>query len=282
MTESVHLVDVINQTDAVADVDGEQKLGQPMLNVATQRGWGLVSLYVLPLFRERTYAGSDGRLRTPLPVDSDAAVYESSAGDSHVDFALRYSHYIGSVDIGLSLFSGTSREPRLIPGAGGEKLVPYYDQIDQFGLDLQYTGDAWLWKLEAILRNGYADTYAAAVGGFEYTFYQLGDSAADLGVLLEYQFDGRDAREPVSLADNDVFAGARLALNDTQDTAVLAGVGYDIDTGETFVNIEADRRFGQSTVIEFRTRLFSGAGRSNPGYTIASDDYVEVTLSRYF
>ena len=29
-TESVHLVDIVNQTDGVEDIDGEDKLGQPM------------------------------------------------------------------------------------------------------------------------------------------------------------------------------------------------------------------------------------------------------------
>ncbi len=282
VTESVHLVDIINQTDAVADIDGEDKLGQPMINVALQRDWGLMSLYVMPYFRERTFAGTAGRLRTPLPVDTSQPRYESSAEERHVDFALRYSHYIGDVDIGVSLFSGTSREPRLLPNAEGTALVPYYDQIDQVGVDLQYTRDAWLWKLEAIVRDGYADRFAAAVGGFEYTFYQVRDSAADVGVLLEYQYDGRDDREPLSIADNDLFVGARLALNDTQDTAVLAGVGYDVDTGETFLNVEADRRIGEDFVVELRARLFAGAGTNDPTFAVASDDYLQLQLSRYF
>jgi len=59
VTETSHLVDVINQTDGVADVDGEDKLGQPMVNLVLQRDWGLVSLYVMPYFRERTFAGAD-------------------------------------------------------------------------------------------------------------------------------------------------------------------------------------------------------------------------------
>ena len=33
VTESRHLVDIINQDDAVEDIDGEDKLGQPMLNL---------------------------------------------------------------------------------------------------------------------------------------------------------------------------------------------------------------------------------------------------------
>lgn len=280
VTESVHLVDIVNQTDNVADIDGEDKLGQPMINLDMQRDWGLVSVYVLPWFRERTFAGEDGRLRTPIPVDTDNPEYESSDEENHVDYALRYSHYIGSVDIGLSAFKGTSREPRLVP-SGGE-LIPFYDQIEQLGLDLQYTGDAWLWKLEAIKRETQNDSFNAAVGGFEYTIYQINDSTADVGVLLELQYDGRDDEEPVTLADNDVFAGIRLAMNDTQDTAVLAGVGYDTDTGETYFSIEADRRLGNDYVLEARARIFTDAEAEDASFAIENDDYLQLRLSRYF
>ena len=69
-------MDIINQTDQVDQVDGEEKLGQPMINLSLVRDWGIVDLFVLPGFRERTYAGEEGRPRTPLPV-SDDAVYES-------------------------------------------------------------------------------------------------------------------------------------------------------------------------------------------------------------
>jgi len=282
VTESVHLVDVINQTDAAGDIDGEDKLGQPMINVAWQRDWGLLSAYVMPYFRERNYPGVEGRLRTPLPVDSDRAVYESSSEDNHVDLALRYSHYLGDVDIGLSVFSGTSREPRLIPADDAPVLLPHYDQIDQFGVDLQYTRDAWLWKLEAIARNGYSETFAAAVGGFEYTFYQVGQSSADIGLLLEYQYDGRNELEPFTTADNDIFVGTRLALNDTQDTSLLAGIAYDTESGETFFNIEAERRIGDSVAFELRARVFSGAGPQDLTYAVVRDDYVQIQLAKYF
>jgi len=282
VTESVHLVDIINQTDAVADIDGEEKLGQPMLNLELQRDWGLIGMYAMPYFRERTFAGSDGRFRAPLPVDTDAAVFESSDEQNHIDLALRYSHYIGDVDLGLSWFSGTSRDPRLLLNAESTALVPYYDLIDQVGVDLQYTRDAWLWKLEAIARDGATDSFGAAVGGVEYTVYQLRNSATDLGLLLEYQYDGRAITEPLTLADNDVFVGARLAFNDVQDSTALLGLSYDVDTGATFVNIEADRRFGQNYVAELRVRLFSDADRDDPVFAISSDDYLQLQFSRYF
>ena len=282
VTESVHLVDIINQTDFAGDIDGEDKLGQPMISLALQRDWGEISAFVMPYFRERTFAGVDGRFRPPVPVDTDNALYESSDDENHVDLALRYSHYMGDIDIGVSAFSGTNREPRFVPAADGQSLLPVYDQIDQVGVDLQYTREAWLWKLEAIVRDGVSQSFAAAVGGFEYTMYQLGNSSSDVGLLLEYQYDGRDEFEPVTISDNDVFVGTRLALNDIQDTAVLAGFSYDTDTGETFVNIEAERRFGEDWFGELRVRAFSGAEQGESTYWLQKDDYVQVSVSRYF
>ena len=282
VTESVHLVDIVNQTDLAGDIDGEDKLGQPMVSLVLQRDWGEITAFVLPYFRERTFAGADGGFRPPVPVDTDNALYESSSKERHVDFALRYSHYVGDIDVGLSAFSGTSREPRLVPAADGTSLLPLYDQIDQFGVDLQYTKDAWLWKLEAIARDGATESFAAAVGGVEYTMYQVAESSADVGLLLEYQYDGRSELEPLTIADNDVFVATRLAFNDVQDTAVLAGVSYDTDTGETFFNIEAERRFGDDWFGELRVRAFSGAEPGDNTYFLAKDDYVQISLARYF
>jgi hypothetical protein len=282
VTESVHLVDIINQTDFAGDIDGEDKLGQPMVSLALQRDWGEISAFVMPYFRERTFAGVDGRFRPLLPVDTDNPLYESSDIEKHVDLALRYSHYIGDIDIGLNVFSGTSREPRFVLAPDGASLLPVYDQIDQVGLDLQYTEDSWLWKLEAIARDGHSGTFAAAVGGFEYTMYQVSESSADVGLLLEYQYDGRDEFEPVTINDNDLFIGTRLALNDVQDTAVLAGFSYDTDTGEIFVNIEAERRFGEDWFGELRVRAFSGAEQGDTTYWLQQDDYVQLSITRYF
>jgi hypothetical protein len=86
----------------------------------------------------------------------------------------------------------------------------------------------------------------------------------------------------VTIADNDVFVGTRLALNDIQDTAVLAGFSYDTDTGETFVNIEAERRFGDGWFAELRVRAFSGAEQGDTTYWLQQDDYVQLSISRYF
>lgn len=282
VTESRHLVDVINQTDLIEDIDQEDKLGQSMINFNLQQDYGRFELYMLPWFRERTFPGPNGRFRSPLPVDTDNAIYESSADENHVDFAFRYSHFFGVVDIGASLFEGTSREPRFLLAPDGEHLLPVYDQMTQFGVDLQYTHDAWLWKLETIYRDSRSDSFAAAVGGFEYTFYGVKDSAADVGVLLEYLHDGRNPNAPPTVFDNDLFLGSRLVLNDASDTSVLAGIAADLNTHELFLNIEAERRIGDNLSVELRLRAFMNAEPDDPLYTVERDDYLQVRLSWYY
>jgi hypothetical protein len=133
-----------------------------------------------------------------------------------------------------------------------------------------------------MVREGYSESFVAAVGGFEYTLYQLGESASDLGLLVEYQYDDSGSLEPVTAADNDLFVGARLALNDTQDTSLLAGLTYDLDTGETIVNIEAERRIGDNYLVEIRARGFSGADPENTTWALTNDHYLQLQVSRYF
>jgi hypothetical protein len=285
VAESRHLVDIVNQTDLVEDIDGEDKLGQPMINLNLDRDWGTLSMFVLPGFRERTFPDDDARLSGPLPIDTDNATYDSGAGDKHVDLALRWSHVVADWDIGLSHFHGTSREPRLLPGLdpGGQPvLTPHYDLIDQTGLDVQLTTGAWLWKLEAIMRSGQGDRFFATVGGFEYTFYQVAGGNADVGVLAEYLYDGRDVTAPATLADDDVFIGTRLSLNDPQDSTLLAGAIVDRSTRATAVLVEAERRLGDNWKLELEGRLFFAVPVGDALFGIRDDDHVTLRLTRYF
>jgi hypothetical protein len=282
VTESRHLADIINQTDAAEDIDGEEKLGQPMFNLSAQRDWGRVSAFLLPGFRERTFPGRDGRLRTPLPVDTDNPQYESGAEELHIDLALRYAHYIGDWDVGAYVFHGTDREPVLRLGDAGDTFIPVYNQITQIGADVQLTYEAWLLKFEGIVRSGQGDTFAAAVTGFEYTFYQVGHSVADLGLLIEYLYDGRDDDAPPAFLQNDVFMGARLSMNDIQDTSVLIGAIVDVEDQSTSFSVEAERRIGDNWKIELESRWFFNAATDNLLRFIEDDDFVTLRMRRYF
>ena len=291
--ESRHLVDIINQTDAVEDIDEEDKLGQPMVQLSLLKDWGQLDFFVLPGFRTRTFPGTSGRLRFGLPADTDDPIFERDARRGAVDYAARYSNYFGDWDVGLSVFHGTSREPRFAISPSNSDLLPVYDRITQGGADIQYTSGAWLWKGEAIVRAGQGDTFFASVAGVEYTLYQIFGKSWDLGLLAEYLYDGRDegfvaepfgltSAAPVTVSQNDVFAGARLALNDTQDTSMLAGVTVDADDQSMSMFIEAERRLGENWTAEFESRLFFNVDPTNIADAFRDDDLLTVRLTRYF
>ena len=163
VTETVHRVDIINQTDQVESFDGEDKLGQPMINLSVEREWGIVDLYALVGFRERTFAGEKGRLRLPFSIDTDSAFYESSSENLRTDFAIRWSQSYPNVELAFSHFSGTSREPELKTGLNDNLnfRVPYYAIIDQTGLEVLYIVGELAFKLEAISRSGQGDRFSA-------------------------------------------------------------------------------------------------------------------------
>ena len=278
VTESNHLVDIINQTDLVESADGEQKLGQPMLQYSQIGDWGVIDLFILPGFRERTFAGEDGRLAGPLLIDVDEPIYESSKEQRHVDYALRYSHSLNIFDLGLTGFVGTNRDPQFLAEAQNQ---PYYDQMQQLGLDVQATLSDWLIKLEAIYRNDSLNSYFAETAGFEYTFVNMVGSGIDLGVLAEYSHDSRD--EGLVILDNDLFIGARLTFNDVQSTDLLIGFSQDLEENSSqLAFIEGSRRVGESFKLTLDARLFSSEDTSDPVYFFDSEDYGSITFEWYF
>ena len=164
----------------------------------------------------------------------------------------------------------------------GETLRPFYYQMTQLSVDAQYTREAWLWKVEAIVQDGWKDTFLASVAGFEYTLYGLRESDKDLGLIVEYLYDDRAPTEPATVFDDDVFLGARLAFNDVQDTSFLAGVTVDRNTHEWFFSLEAERRLGENYLLQSRVRLFDGEPEANQLFFFDQDDYVELSIRRYF
>lgn len=253
VAEVHNLVDIVNQTDLVEHPRDRPKLGQPMIHLAVSGDWGLAESFLLPYHRKRTFPGRSGRLRAGRLIEDDAA-YESGAKERHVDVAFRYSQAVGRLDLSLSAFSGTSREPffRVDPGAGAAAgmdapLLPYYEQIRQYGLEVQFTTEPVLFKMEAIRRHGAAnlrgeaEDYGAFILGLERTLYTLFDSPYDLTVLGEWLYDERGSRA-TSAWQNDVYLTGFLAFNDVQGTELIAGLLADLRHNSRTLNLEFKRR----------------------------------------
>lgn len=281
VTESQHLVDIINQTDGVEGTDGEDKLGQPMLKATRIYDDGSLNLYVLPSFRERTFAGINGRFRSPLVVDTSDVSYESSKEEKHVDYALRLQHTFDAIDVGLSYFDGTSRAPELTADLANGVLKQHYPLIKQTGLDLQYTGEEWIWKLEAINRESNREDYSAAVGGFEYTIPGITEGGADLGLLAEYHHDSRG--EVINAPfQKDLFFGARLSVNDADGTEFLVGGSVDLDNQSKGFRVEGSKRVGEGLKLNIEAQVFTDVDDNDPFKSFEKDDYVQLELQKYF
>ena len=302
VTESAHLVDIVNQTDSVESLDGEEKLGQPMVQVLLEREWGNLDLFVLPYFRERTFAGKDARLSAGLNYAD--AEYESSAEEQHMDIAARWSHYWEDLEYGVSLFHGTSRDAAIGINTLSE-LVPYYAQISQLGVELQYLNEGWAWKFEGIHRTGSPEnslssiglevpvfdspaglvvaddeSYFATAAGFEYTQVGIFDSRVDLGWVAEHIYDSRQEEASVGAFEHDVLLANRWVANDEADSELLVGVVYDYEYEDYSLSIEGNTRLFDGLSVEVEARVFAPSS-DDPQYAFRDEDLVKLTFSYY-
>ena len=282
VAESNHLVDIINQTDAIESFDGEQKLGQPMDQFTwTTDNFGNFDFFYLPYHRKRLFAGEKGRLRFPTLIDRDDVKYESGAEEWRQDAAVRWSHFFGVFDVGLSHFYGNGREPIFTFDETGA-INTFYPVINQTGLDLQITHDAFLWKFESIYRNAKAQDFFAMVAGLEYTFTNIDGNGLDIGALSEYLYDERDELS-LNAMQNDVFVGTRIALNDTQDTSLLVGGIKDLENSTKIFSVEASRRLGESWKVQLEARVFSDV--ANDEFILSNfreDTFLRLAVSKFF
>lgn len=287
VTESQHLVDIVNQTDFVENIDGEDKLGQPMVRFQSFNDWGNLDAFVLPYFRPRTFAGVDSRVNGGIVVAPNTEFYESDDEESHIDLALRYSNSFGLFDVGLSVFDGTSREADLRRFFDPQTLTTtaFYPQITQYGADVQLTTGAWLFKLEAIKRDfddQVYDDFFAGTFGFEYTLVGFLGSIFDLGMLAEYSWDDRDelATGPFQ---NDLFIGARLAFNDMNSSELLFGVVSDLDDSSSrSVFVEANTRLASTLTANIELRHVDTDNPRDPLFGFRDDSFVQIGLEYFF
>jgi hypothetical protein len=285
VTESRHLVDIVNQTDLVNDFDRETKLGQAMVHGTLPFSSGSLEVLLLPGFRERNFPGQRGRLRPSLPIAGDDAVYESGAEQKHVDWAVRWSQSMADWELGSYYFEGTGRDPSFIVGQseGELALLPYYYQIKQLGIDLQWAQGDNLWKLETIGQSGLNEHFWALVAGVEHTIVL--DSGASVGLLAEYLYDSRQNEAsrlaPTSL-QNDSYLGLRYDFGDFNSTTLLAGVIIDNEEGGQIFRFEFERRFSDQVKLSIVQATVRELETQDPSSAFLRDDYIEVNIGYYF
>lgn len=282
VAESQNLVNILNQDDLVEDVNGKVKLGQPHVKLSYGGEEDVFDLFVLPYFREREYFNEEGRLRFPLPVAEDA-LYESHEEKEHIDYALRWAHSGSDYEIAFSYFNGTNRDPVLtVSSAYPPIIIPYYEQIEQYGLEFQWIIDEWMFKSEVIDVNSAYQSYYAGTVGFEYTFYGVFNSLWDITSVIEYNYDERQNKN-ITVYDNDGFYGARISFNDVGSSQALIGVVLDHDNLEQFWRMNYSTRLGEAFWFSVESYLFNHArGNTSLLSYVERDDFIQLTLQWHF
>lgn len=279
-TEGVHLVNVINQIDFLEGIDGEEKLGQPMLQLSHTSNLGTFTGFVLPYTREIDFGNAAGRPRTPAVITDDKVSFESNNEAWHPTFALRWEHFIGNSDIGLHYFNGNARDPLVVISQEGNFGLEY-PLVNQVGLDYQVIVKNTILKLEALYRGGDFDDIMAITGGVEYTFGNVNGKGLDIGVLGEYVFDNRRSLTFSSL-DNDIFIATRLAFNNVVGTEILVGAFQDLSKSTKVVRLEGSQRIGENLKVTVTGQAFLNVDSRELAYLFRQDSFFELEFIRYF
>ena len=281
VTESAHLVDIINQTDFVESFDGEEKLGQPMAHYSISSGIGTIDLFAMPYFRKRQFAGEEGRFQTPFSLDKSQVGFEKSAEEWHPSFAIRWAQSFGQLELGLSHFYGTGREPVIRFDESDLGFTAIYPLINQTGIDVQIITGPVLWKFESIIRRSQPQNMWAFAAGAEYTISNTLNTGMDIGLLAEYLFDDRNELA-LSGLDNDLFLGTRLAFNDVQGTQVLVGAIFDLERSTQLFSMEASRRIANNWKIELEARILDQISDKEFMHFFRKDSFLQLRFVKFF
>jgi hypothetical protein len=294
-----------------------------MVQLLLEREWGNLDLFVLPYHRERTFAGSDARLSAgssgelPAVWDYADAIYESSDEENNVDIAARYYSYIDDFEYAVSVFHGNSREASVGYDFVANKFVPYYSEISQLGIELQYLNEGWAWKFEGIHREGMPEnfvyevagaseslntdcltcmvsnpypgvalvlagdeSYFATTAGFEYTIVGIFESRVDLGWVVEHMYDSRQEKASFGAFEHDVLLATRWAANDDADSTLLVGAVVDYEYEDYSLSLEGTTRLMDGLSLEVEARVFA-PDEDAPLYGFRDEDFIKFRLSYY-
>lgn len=285
VAESQHLVDIINQTDLAEDIDGEEKLGQPMLRATWLQNWGIADFFILPLHRPLYFPGEEGRPGYGVPFNDSEIIYEAEEGENHIDLAARVTQQFDDFEYSLSYFNGTSRNPRFtvdtVVTDFESSTNQEYDLIEQVGLEFLYLLGDFTVKLEMINRSSDFETYSAAVGGFEYTYTGIFGSNADTNWFLEYNWDERE-EDASSQYQDDIFYGLRIGLNDEASSELRGGLLHDQTYGSKVFRLEGSRRLSPSWTGTLLYQGFTDIADEDILAPLQNDDYLEAEVTYYF
>ena len=112
-----------------------------------------------------------------------------------------------------------------------------------------------------------------------------GDEAAAIAAALA-RFQAETAAAPpgapATAFEDDIFLATRLALNDVEDTELLAGVVIDLEHQERVFSLEFERRLSDNLNLEIEGQVFDNVDEGDLLNGLGDDSFIEVRLSWFF
>lgn len=279
VVESTNINDIINQKDMLEGINEETKLGELMWHNIIIKSYGSFETYFMPIHRSVEFPGEKGRLRPPIDSTvSKEKLYEYDLKNMYPSTAIRYTHTIENLDLGVNFFHGLSREPKIKQNQNETSI--FYPVINQFGGDFQYNYQALLIKSELIYNINNYGNYSAVVVGFEYTQGNFLRSGGDLGLVCEYLYDER-GRSTIRSMDNDLFIGARYSSNNISGTQILIGGIFDLSKSSRIYSLTASSRLNDILKLEIKGNWFNNISSEEFMFLFKNDSYIQVKLIMY-
>jgi hypothetical protein len=261
VAESYNPVDILNRKNLLTTYETKDKLGEFMFAGEYFFENSTLSAYYLPKFYQQKFLDKD----SATGFDIAKHIIE----DEKNSYGVRYKHIIDNIDLGLSYFSGVSREHQLIPN--GNKFNIYYPDLAQTGLDIQLTTENALYKLEYANKSYTNDKKYAAVVGIEYMFI------ADIAIngLIEYL-----KSDELSVYQNDIMLGLRFDFEDEFGTEGLIGLIYDNEYSSKILTFSGSRRINNNSKIETNLAIYNADDKDTLLKNV--DNSLTLTYLYYF
>ncbi|MCL1051026.1 hypothetical protein L2755_15520 [Shewanella abyssi] len=275
VSESINLVNVINQSDIRESLDTKVKQGQVFASLSYRLDAGELGVYFIPTFTARDFPL---RPAYGLPI-SEQNTFEDNKEDGGI--AARGLFYIDDVEFAIGYFSGTRRDPLLIPSQQTKQLIPYYIQTENLLFDAVYLTDSLTYKWEFKTGRELERGFVASNIGIEYPLYVFADTIQDLVVITEYVFDDRGERAE-SHGQNDLFIGTKFEFAENAAQIRLL-YSYDFDYASQYAELSCQYRLSDYLRIKAKVMgVLSASQDDRRLYALKNEEFAKFSLHYAF
>ena len=111
--------------------------------------------------------------------------------------------------------------------------------------------------------------------------YGAFEGDTELGLLMEFLYDGRDERATV-VTEEDGFTALRLAFNDEASTDILFGIIQDLDKPTRTFFLEANRRLSDNITLGIEGSAFFNVDDQDSQFPLRKDSFVQLDLTYHY